>query len=96
MPILSPDDILRYLNAKGFLSSAELELVNSRWSLDKDGPLLQYLGREKLLPEEVVEDLITLIGNNQLEGLEPTLPGLILLNMVGRGGRGSVYRAWQP
>jgi len=96
VPILNPDEILRYLNAKGFLSSAEIELVNSRWSIDKDGPLLQYLGREKLLPEEVVEDLITLIGNNQLEGLEPQLPGLILLNMIGRGGRGSVYRAWQP
>ncbi|MCB9932442.1 MAG: serine/threonine protein kinase [Planctomycetes bacterium] len=96
MPVLSPDEILRYLSAKGFLSSAEVELVNSRWSVDKHGPLLQYLGREKLLPEEVVEDLITLIGSSQLEGLEPQLPGLVLLNMVGRGGRGSVYRAWQP
>lgn len=96
MPILKPDEILRYLNAKGFLSSAEVELVNSRWSVDKDGPLLQYLGREKLLPGEVVEDLITLIGNAQLEGLEPQLPGLVMLNMIGRGGRGSVYRAWQP
>jgi hypothetical protein len=96
VPVLKPDEILRYLTAKGFLSSAEVELVNSRWSLEKHGPLLQYLGREKLLPEEVVEDLITLIGNNQLEGLEPQLPGLMLLNMVGRGGRGSVYRAWQP
>ena len=96
MPILKPDEILRYLNAKGFLSSAEVELVTSRWSVDKDGPLLQYLGREKLLPGEVVEDLITLISNSQLEGLEPQLPGLVLLNMIGRGGRGSVYRAWQP
>lgn len=96
MPILKPDEILRYLTAKGFLSSAEVELVNSRWTVDKDGPILQFLGREKLLPGEVVEDLITLIGNNQLEGLEPQLPGLVLLNMVGRGGRGSVYRAWQP
>jgi hypothetical protein len=96
MPILNPDEILRYLNAKGFLSSAEVELVNSRWTVDKHGPLLQYLGREKLLPEEVAQDLITLIGNSQLEGLEPQLPGLVLLNMIGRGGRGSVYRAWQP
>ena len=96
MPVLKPDEILRYLNAKGFLSSAEVELVTSRWSVDKDGPMLQYLGREKLLPSEVVEDLITLIGNNQLEGLEPQLPGLVMLNMIGRGGRGSVYRAWQP
>ena len=96
MPVLKPDEILRYLNAKGFLSAAEVELVNSRWSVDKDGPLLQYLGREKLLPTEVVEDLINLIGNAQLEGLEPQLPGLIMLNMIGRGGRGSVYRAWQP
>ena len=96
MPVLKPDEILRYLNAKGFLSSAEIELVNSRWSVEKDGPLLQYLGREKLIPTEVVDDLITLIGNSQLEGLEPQLPGLVLLNMIGRGGRGSVYRAWQP
>lgn len=96
MPILKPEEILRYLNAKGFLSSAEVELVNARWSVDKDGPLLQYLGREKLLPSEVAEDLITLIGNAQLEGLEPQLPGLVMLNMIGRGGRGSVYRAWQP
>ena len=96
MPVLKPEEILRYLNAKGFLSSAEIELVNSRWSVEKDGPLLQYLGREKLIPTEVVDDLITLIGNSQLEGLEPQLPGLVLLNMIGRGGRGSVYRAWQP
>lgn len=96
MPVLKPDEILRYLNARGFLSPAEIELVKSRWSMDRDGPLLQYLGREELLPAEVVEDLITLIGNNQLEGLEPQLPGLVLLNMIGRGGRGSVYRAWQP
>ncbi|MEE9312734.1 MAG: serine/threonine-protein kinase, partial [Planctomycetota bacterium] len=26
----------------------------------------------------------------------PKLPGLMLLNLVGRGGRGRVYRAWQP
>lgn len=96
LPVLKPDEILRYLTAKGFLSAAEVELVNSRWSVDKDGPLLQYLGRESLLPTDVVEDLIILIGNNQLEGLEPQLPGLVLLNMIGRGGRGSVYRAWQP
>jgi eukaryotic-like serine/threonine-protein kinase len=96
VPVLKPDEILRYLNAKGFLSAAEVELVNSRWSMEKDGPLLQYLGREKLLPDEVVEDLITLIGNNQLEGLEPQLPGLVMLSLIGRGGRGSVYRAWQP
>ncbi|MBX3459189.1 MAG: protein kinase [Planctomycetes bacterium] len=96
MPVLKPDEILRYLAAKGFLSAAEVDLVNTRWSVEKDGPLLQYLGREKLVPPEVAEDLLTLIGNNQLEGLEPHLPGLILLNMIGRGGRGSVYRAWQP
>lgn len=96
MPVLKPDEILRYLQAKGFLSAAEVELVNARWAVDRDGPLLQYLGREKLLPGEVVEDLITLIGNAQLEGLEPQLPGLVMLNMIGRGGRGSVYRAWQP
>ncbi|MBZ0137997.1 MAG: serine/threonine protein kinase [Planctomycetes bacterium] len=96
MPVLKPEEILRYLNAKGFLSAPEIELVNARWSVEKDGPLLQYLGREKLLPEEVSQDLITLIGNSQLEGLEPQLPGLVMLNMIGRGGRGSVYRAWQP
>jgi len=96
MPVLKPDEVLRYLVAKGFLSSGESDLASNRWSVDKDGPLLQFLGREKLLPTEVVEDLITLISHNQLEGLEPRLPGLILLNRVGRGGRGSVYRAWQP
>jgi serine/threonine protein kinase len=96
VPVLKPDEILRYLTAKGFLSSGEAELASNRWSVDKDGPLLQFLGREKLLPTEVVEDLITLISHNQLEGLEPRLPGLVLLNRVGRGGRGSVYRAWQP
>ncbi len=96
MPVLKPDEILRYLTAKSFLSVAESELVSSRWNVDQHGPLLQYLGREKLLPEDVVEDLLTLIGNNQLEGLEPQLPGLILLHMVGKGGRGQVYRAWQP
>ncbi len=96
MPVLKSDEILRYLTAKGFLSAAEAELVTSRWSVEKDGPLLQYLGREKLIPAEVSEDLLTLIGNNQLEGLEPQLPGLILLAMIGKGGRGSVFRAWQP
>lgn len=96
MPVLKPDEVLRYLNARGFLSSAEVELVLSRWNLERDGPLLQYIARENLLPEEVAQDLIELIGSNQLEGLEPNLPGLVLLHMVGRGGRGSVYRAWQP
>lgn len=96
MPVLKPDDILRYLTAKSFLSAPEAELVQGRWNVDQHGPLLQYLGREKLIPEDVVEDLLTLIGNNQLEGLEPQLPGLILLHMVGKGGRGQVYRAWQP
>ena len=95
VPILNPTDVLRYLRRKGFLSAGEVELVESRWSADREGPLLPYLAREKILPEEVAEDLITLIGNGQLEGLEPVLPGLILLQMVGRGGRGSVYRAWQ-
>lgn len=96
MPVLKPDEVLRYLNARGFLASAEVEMVQSRWNLERDGPLLQYIARENLLPEEVAQDLIELIGANQLEGLEPHLPGLQLLHMVGRGGRGSVYRAWQP
>ncbi|MCF6227479.1 MAG: serine/threonine protein kinase [Planctomycetes bacterium] len=96
MPILNTDEVMRYLVARGFLSSAEQELVMSRWSVDTDGPLMQFLGREKLLPQEVVDDLIELIGNNILEGHEPKLPGLMLLNLVGRGGRGRVYRAWQP
>lgn len=96
MPALKPEEILRYLRARGFLSGAEFELVSTRWSPEREGPLLPYLGREKLLPEEVVEDLIGLIGDNRLEGLEPHLPGLILLSMIGRGGRGTVYRAWQP
>jgi serine/threonine-protein kinase len=96
VPALSPDEVLRYLNAKGFLSSAEIELVKSRWNAERDGPLLHWLGREKLLPGEVARDVIELLAENQLEGLEPRLPGLILLKLAGRGGRGSVYRAWQP
>ncbi len=96
MPALSPDEVLRYLNSKGFLSSGEIELCKSRWNADRDGPLLQWLGREKLLPGEVAKDVIELLAENQLEGLEPRLPGLILLKLAGRGGRGSVYRAWQP
>ncbi len=96
MPALSPEEVLRYLNTKGFLSSAEVELCKSRWNADRDVPLLQWLGREKLLPAEVAKDVIDLLAENQLEGLEPRLPGLILLKLAGRGGRGSVYRAWQP
>jgi len=96
MPVLKPEEVLRYLNARGFLAAAEVEMVQSRWNLERDGPLLQYIARESLLPDEVAQDLIELIGANQLEGLEPHLPGLQLLHMVGRGGRGSVYRAWQP
>lgn len=96
MPVLNTDETFRYLVARGFLSAAEQELVQSRWNVESDGSLMQYLGREKLLPQEVVDDLIELIGNNILEGHEPRLPGLMLLNLVGRGGRGRVYRAWQP
>jgi serine/threonine protein kinase len=96
VPLLKPDEILRYLAAKGFLSEAESRMVAERWRDEKDGPLLIYLGRQKLLPAEVVEDLTDLLGDNRLQGLEPLLPGLILLRQVGRGGRGSVYRAWQP
>jgi serine/threonine protein kinase len=96
VPVLNTEEVIRYLVARGFLSSAEQELVQSRWNVESDGPLLQYLGREKLLPQEVVDDLIELIGNNILEGHEPKLPGLMLLNLVGKGGRGRVYRAWQP
>lgn len=96
MPALSPDEVLRYLNAKGFLSSAEVELVKTRWNVERDGPLLQWIGRQKLLPEEVAADIIQLLADNRLEGLEPSLPGLVLLALAGKGGRGSVYRAWQP
>ncbi len=96
MPALSPDEVLRYLNTKGFLSSAEVDLAKSRWNAERDGPLLQWLGREKLLPIDVARDVIELLAENQLEGLEPRLPGLILLKLAGRGGRGTVYRAWQP
>ncbi len=95
MPVLKPAEILRYLTAKGFLSAAEAELVTSRWSAQRDGPLLPFIGREKILPPEVAQDLADLIGNNQLEGLQPYLPGLVLLSSIGRGGRGTVYRAWQ-
>ena len=96
MPVLRPDDVLRYLGARGFLSGAEVELVQARWALERDGPLLDFLAREKILPEEVAADMAELLGAGQLEGLEPALPGLVLLRQVGRGGRGSVYRAWQP
>lgn len=96
MPALSPDEVLRYLNAKGFLSSAEVELVKTRWNVERDGPLLQWIGKQKLLPEEVAADIIQLLADNRLEGLEPSLPGLVLLALAGKGGRGSVYRAWQP
>jgi serine/threonine protein kinase len=92
---LKPSEILRYLIARGFVSAAEAELVTSRWSAERDGPLLQYLGAQKIVPKEVAEDLVTLIGNNQLDGLQPQLQGLILLSVVGKGGRGTVYRAWQ-
>ena len=96
MPALSPDEVMRYLNTKGFLSSAEIELVKSRWKPDRDGALMHWIGKERLLPAEVAADVISLLAENQLEGLEPHLPGLILLSLAGKGGRGSVYRAWQP
>ncbi|MCL4731530.1 MAG: hypothetical protein KJ044_13975, partial [Planctomycetes bacterium] len=60
MPVLKPDEVLRYLNARGFLAAAEVELVQSRWNLERDGPLLQYIARENLLPDEVAQDLIEL------------------------------------
>jgi hypothetical protein len=96
VPLLKPDDVLRYLAAKGFLSEAESRMVAERWKDDRDGPLLQYLGRQRLLPAEVVEDLTELLAANRLQGLEPILPGLMLLRKIGQGGRGSVFRAWQP
>lgn len=95
MPILRPDEVLRYLAAKGFFSATEAERIASRWNAERDGPLLQFISRENILPPEVVEDLAALIGDHKLEGLDPRLPGLMLLREIGRGGRGTVFRAWQ-
>ncbi|MCC6465817.1 MAG: serine/threonine protein kinase, partial [Planctomycetes bacterium] len=95
MPALKPDDVLRYLGARGYLAAGEVEFVQSRWNPERDGALLSFVGRERLLPQEVADDLVELLSANQLEGIEPHLPGLMLLHLVGRGGRGNVYRAWQ-
>ncbi len=96
MPALNADEQLRFLAARGFLSPGEVELVEGRYHEAKDGPLLHFLAREKLLPPEAARDLTLLIESGRLDGLDPRLPGLVLLAMIGRGGRGSVYRAWQP
>lgn len=96
MPSFAPDDILRFLQSKGFLSSAEAELAEARWNPSADVSLLDWLAKERLLPTEVAQDLKALLADNVTDGLAPHLPGLMLLKMIGKGGRGRVYRAWQP
>ncbi|MCC6573440.1 MAG: serine/threonine protein kinase [Planctomycetes bacterium] len=96
MPNLTAEETIRFLAAKGFLSPGEVELVNGRYRETHDGPLLGFLGREKILPHEVVKDLSLLLSDGRMDGHDPHLPGLMLLSLIGRGGRGSVFRAWQP
>ena len=96
MPDLTPEDVLEYLKAKGFISDAEAEMVESRWNPTSGKPLLEYIGAEGILPAVVAADVAKLIAEQRAEGLEPRLEGFILLSRLGSGARGVVYRAWQP
>jgi|GEM_PF-4089871 len=56
---------------------------------------LAAAAQEGLLPQELAEDCQRLCDAGLFDGIEPHIKGIVLLELIGKGGSGRVYRAWQ-
>lgn len=87
-----PTSIEAFLLRHSFLTEPELELLQPPHPGED---LIHAAQREGFLGAVVAGDAMRLADAGMEDGLEPRLPGLVLLAEVGKGARGTVYRAWQ-
>ncbi|MCA8940636.1 MAG: hypothetical protein KDB07_12540, partial [Planctomycetes bacterium] len=70
----------------------ELELLADA---GQEGQTIDLAVERGLIDPQLVEDAAALLADQKPLGLEPMLPGLVMLQEVGRGASGRVFRAWQ-
>jgi len=85
--------IEQFLVRHAFLDGAELDLVRAQ---HPEADVTHAAVAAGFILPVVAEDALRLADAGMEEGLEPRLPGLVMLAEVGKGARGTVYRAWQP
>lgn len=56
---------------------------------------LAAAAQEGFLAQDLAEDCQHLCDAGLFDGIETLIPGLVLLELIGKGGSGRVFRAWQ-
>lgn len=82
-----------FLTRYRMLDAEDLSVLESAGN---DAETLDLAVERGLIDSQLVQDAIALLEDGLPKGLEPHLKGLVLLQEIGRGASGRVFRAWQP